>query len=239
MRGFRRYRQRREFLKGVVGVAGAGWLSPGLAVWAGEGEGKGMFAGKIKIAVKYHMIQGEGLSVVEKFRLVKEAGLDGTELKTNEKVDPEEVIRAIEETGVPVHGVINSSDPDIVSAVELAILYGGDSVLVLAAEDGELSYEENFRRWQDLVRPAIPLAREHGIKLCVENVKATFLKTAEGMAAFIDSFEAPDVVRSYFDTGNTITWTEQPAEHWARVLGERIYKLDIKDRGHAEFGDEK
>jgi hexulose-6-phosphate isomerase len=58
------------------------------------------------------------------------------------------------------------------------------------------------------------------------------------MVSFVDFFESP-VVRSYFDLGNTITWTEQPAEHWAEVLGKRVYKLDIKDRGHAEFGEAK
>jgi L-ribulose-5-phosphate 3-epimerase len=230
--------QRRDFMRCLSGaMLGAG--CGGLGTMELEGADAGKFAGRIKIAVKYHMIREEGLSVVEKFRLLKEVGLDGTELKTNEKVDPEEVVRAIEETGVPVHGVVNSSDPDISGAVELAKFYGGDSVLVLAAEDERMSYEENFQRWQALMHPAIPLAREHGIKLCIENVRATFLKTAEGMVRFIDSFEAPDVVRSYFDTGNTITWTEQSAEHWARVLKKRIYKLDIKDRGHVEFGDNK
>jgi len=110
-------------------------------------------------------------------------------------------------------------------------------VLVLAREDPEKSWDENFRHWQEIVRRGIPAAEKHGVRLLIENVRATFLKTAEGMARFIDSFDTP-VVGSYFDTGNTITWTEQPAEHWADVLGERIGKLDIKDRGHPEFGDE-
>ena len=56
------------------------------------------------------------------------------------------------------------------------------------------------------------------------------------MSRFIDSFDS-ELVHSYFDLGNTITWTEQPAQHWAKVLGNRIYKLDIKDRGHPEFGE--
>ena len=89
-----------------------------------------------------------------------------------------------------------------------------------------------------LMRAAIPLAEKEGVRLCVENVRATFLKTAEGMSKFIDSFGSP-MVHSYFDLGNTITWTEQLAEHWAEVLGKRVYKLDIKDRGHPEFGDAK
>ncbi len=72
--------------------------------------------------------------------------------------------------------------------------------------------------------------------MCLENVRATFLKTAEEMARSIDSFGSP-AVRSYFDTGNAITWTEQSAGHWARVPGKRSYKVDVKDRGHEEFGD--
>ncbi|MBL6911072.1 MAG: TIM barrel protein [Pirellulales bacterium] len=88
------------------------------------------------------------------------------------------------------------------------------------------------------MRKAIPIAEKWGVSLCIENVRATFLKTGEEMARFIDSFDSP-FVRSYFDIGNSITWTEQSAGHWAQVLGRRIYKLDIKDRGHPEFGDAK
>jgi len=58
------------------------------------------------------------------------------------------------------------------------------------------------------------------------------------MARFIDYCGSP-MVGSYFDVGNAITWTKQPPEYWARVLGKRIGKLYIKDRGHAEFGDPK
>lgn len=198
----------------------------------------GPLAGRIRIAVKYHMIAEPGLSVVEKFRMLKEIGFDGVELKTDAPINPNEFVTAISETGLPVHGVINSSNPDIVSAVNFARRLGGDSVLVLAKENPDISYEENFRHWQGLVRKAIPLAEQSGIELCIENVRATFLKTGEGMARFIDSFKSA-AVRSYFDLGNTITWTEQSAEHWAKVLGNRIYKLDIKDRGHPEFGDPK
>lgn len=224
---------RRHFLKSAAGAAALGGspVSEGLAV-------PGPLAGKIRIAVKYQMIREPDLSVVEKFRLLKEIGFDGTELKTDDPVDTVEIVNAVAETGLPVHGVINASNPDIADAVRLAERVGGDSVLVLAREDPKLSYDDNFRHWQDLVRKAIPAAEKSGVKLCIENVRATFLKTGEGMARFIDSFESP-AVRSYFDLGNTITWTEQSAEHWAKALGERIYKLDIKDRGHPEFGDPK
>ncbi len=205
--------------------------------WSGSSMA-GPLAGRVKIAVKYHMIQEASLSVREKFELLREVGLDGVELKIDDKVDHDEVEAVIGKTGVPVHGIVNAAYPDIVPAVELARRLGSDSVLVLAREDSTLSYDENFSVWQGNVRKALPLAEKHGIRLCIENVRATFLKTGEGMARFVDSFDSP-MVRSYFDLGNTITWTEQSAQHWARALGERIYKLDIKDRGHPEFGEAK
>ena len=225
---------RRKFITGTTATLGAGVLGNA----APPDFGPGPLAGRVKIAVKYQMINEPDLSVVDKFRLLKELGFDGTELRTADKKDADAVVAAIEETGLPVHGIINSSDPDIVSAVELAVRCQSDSVLVLAAEQRGMSFAENFAHWQKLIRVALPQAEKTGVKLCIENVRATFLKTAESMANFIDSFDSP-AVRSYFDLGNTITWTEQLAEHWATVLGKRVYKLDIKDRGHPEFGDAK
>ncbi len=194
-------------------------------------------AGRIKKAVTFNMIR-EDLSVLDKFKLLADVGFDGVEVHAAAKLDRQEVAKASEATGIPVHGVMNSSRPEIRESVELAKFYGATSVLVVAAEDPKLTYDENFRHWRQLVRAAVPHAEKHQIRLLVENVRATFLKTAEGMARFIDQCESP-MVGAYFDVGNTITWTEQPAEHWARVLGRRIGKVHIKDRGHAEFGDPK
>lgn len=191
----------------------------------------------IRKAVKFQMVV-EDLSVLDKFKLLQDIGFDGTEISTKDKIDRREVARAIEMTGLPVHGVVNSSNPDLRGAIELATYLGGNSVLIVAQEDDKQSYEGNFRHWQQLIRPAVPVAEKHQVRLLIENVRATFLKTAEEMARFIDSFDSP-FVGAYFDTGNTITWTEQNAQHWARVLGRRIVKLDIKDRGHSEFGDAK
>ena len=224
---------RRQFLRSSAGLAALGSL-PFLRLAAKPGP----LAGKIRIAVKYHMIDEPSLNIVEKFRLLKEIGFDGVEVKTDHAADTSEFVTAIGETGLPVHGVIHSSKPNIAGAVNFANQLGGDSVLVLASEDPKISYDENFRLWQGRVHEAVAIAEKSGIHLCIENVRATFLKTGEEMARFIDSLDSP-FVRSYFDLGNTITWTEQSAEHWAKALGSRIYKLDIKDRGHREFGDAK
>ncbi len=216
---------RRKFLATAGGVLGSSAFA-------------GPLDGKIKLAVKYQMIEEPELSVAEKFAMLREIGFDGTEIKTDEKVDHTEVLDAIQSIGIPVHGIVNAGEPEIVPAVELAHKLGCESVLSFAREFPDLSYGENFKLWQGHVRKALPLAERHGIVICIENVRATFLKEAEEMARYIDSFDSP-FVKSYFDLGNTITWTEQPAEHWAEVLGKRIHKLDIKDRGHAEFGEAK
>ena len=197
----------------------------------------GQFTGKIKKAVKFAMVT-EKLGVTDKFKLLQDLGFDGVEVYTRNKDEKSAYRKAVDATGFPVHGVVNSSDPDIVGAVEMASDLGGDAVLVRAKEDTKLSYAANFKTWQMLLRAAIPAAEKKRVKLLIENVRATFLKTAEGMARFIDSFETP-WVGSYYDTGNTITWTDQNAEHWASVLGSRIGKIDVKDRGHKEFGDAK
>jgi len=212
------------------------WSTAALAATPAKGVNAGPLAGRIRIAVKYQMIQETDLSVKQKLEMLRKIGFDGVELKVDDEVDQDEMVAATKETGFPVHGIINAAHEDIRPSVELAHRLGCDSVLVLAREFPEVSYEDNFARWQKNVRAVMPLAEQHGIKLCIENVRATFLKTAEKMVSFIDSFESP-VVRSYFDLGNAITWTEQPAEHWAEVLGKQVYKLDIKDRGHAEFGE--
>ncbi len=221
--------QRREFLQ--IGVAACVSSVSATAAWSGP------LSGKIKKAVKFHMVM-EDLSIVDKLKLLRDVGFDGVEIRTADKVDRRKVTDAIEATGFPVHGIINGNNPDISKAIDLAKLYGGTAVLIVVAEDPTRSYDENFRHWQQLIGSAVPRAEKHQIRLLIENVRATFLKTAEGMARFIDQCGSP-MVGSYFDVGNTITWTKQAPEYWARVLGRRVVKLDIKDRGHAEFGDSK
>ncbi len=221
---------RRNFLRSTTSAALGAALLPPIASAA-------QFTGKIRKAVKFAMVN-EPLGVTDKFKLLQDLGFDGVEVYTRNREDTGAYRKAINATGLPVHGVVNSSDPDIEDTVEMAHELGGDGVLVLAKEDPKLSYDANFKHWQKLVRAALPAAEKRNVRLLIENVRATFLKTAEGMSRFIDSCETP-WVGSYYDTGNTITWTKQNAEHWARVLGKRIGKIDIKDRGHAEFGDAK
>lgn len=195
----------------------------------------GEFTGKIRKAVKFHMVT-EKLSVLDKFKMLKDLGFDGTELRTKDKADRREVVKAIEKTGLPVHGVVNSSDPDITSAIELAKYYGGNSVLVVARYDRKKPFWESWKSTQATIRKALPAAEKHGVHVLVENVWAGFLISALDTLRYVDEIDHP-WFGSYFDVGNNVRWGVP--EHWVQVLGKRIVKLDIKEwdeRRHQKEG---
>lgn len=219
---------RRQFLR--LAAAG-GMASLGLSH---RSEAK-MTEPTINLAVKYQMMQ-EKVSVLEKFQLLKTAGFQGVEITVDERDHIDAILEAVDQTGIVVHGLAHGSSDEYEEALNVCKKAGGDAVLVVAKLRPELSYTENYNLAHGFIQQAVPLAEKLGVRLLVENVRNSFLKEAEEMARFIDDLKSP-LVGAYFDTGNTITWTDQSAEHWARVLGKRIVKLDIKDRGHIEFGD--
>ena len=186
---------------------------------------------RIKKAVKFHMIKEE-MSVLDKFKLLKDVGLDGTEIHVTSKADRNEVRRAIDRTGVVVHGFLNSDKPDLIHAIDSAKYYGGSSVLVVAGRvDASHPYDEVYRQQQSRIRKALPYAEKHKIKLLIENVWNGFLLSPLEMSRFIDELESP-AVGAYFDVGNVVRfgWPD----HWIRILGKRIAKLDIKEYSRAK-----
>lgn len=215
---------RRTFLHttgaALAGAAASQWLGGQSAARAGQ------FTGKIKKAVKYHMIR-EDLSVMDKFKLMADLGFDGVEPRTRDarKIGPKEMVRASEATGVRIHGVVGAG-PDIAKAIDLSKSLGGTSVLLTLPPAPNGSYMENYKKRQENVRQAIPHAQKQGIELLIENVWSTFLIAPPLMAQFIDELDS-DMVGSYFDVGNVLRWGHP--QHWVQVLGNRIQKLDIKD----------
>ena len=212
---------RRDLLAGAAVALASGIGLPNPLVAADEK--------RFRKAVKYHMIQDDSLSVLEKFQMLVDLGFDGVEIATRDKVnqDTDAVLAARDETGLPIHGVVNSSNPDVRSAVDLSKLYGGTSVLVVAGRvNKETPYDENYRVWSDLLKENAPYAEDQGIRLLVENVWNNFLLSPLEMAQFIDEIDSP-VVGVYFDLGNVVRfgWPDQ----WIRILGPRIGKLDIKE----------
>ncbi len=194
-------------------------------------------------AVKYGMIQGN-MSILEKFKLLKELGFDGVEMDSPSGLDIREVVRARDESGLLIPGVVDSAhwkqtfshaDPKVraagVEALKTALrdakAFGASTVLVVpGVVDKNTYYDDAYKRSQEEIRKVLPLAQETGVKIAFENVWNNFLLSPVEAARYVDEFASP-MVGWHFDVGNIVRsgWPE----HWIRVLGKRILKLDIKE----------
>ena len=194
-------------------------------------------------SLKYGMIQ-EGDSVLDKFRLAAELGFDGIELDSPNELNESEILDARDKTGLKIPGVVNSlhwkmplSDPDpavranctnsMIEAFAKCKLYGGDTVLLVpAVVRKEIGYDDAWNRATAEIKKMLPEAEKSGIKIAVENVWNNFLISPMEAAHFIDQFDS-EYIGWYFDVGNIVRYGWP--EHWIRILGKRILKIDIKD----------
>jgi hexulose-6-phosphate isomerase len=236
---------RRSFLKetGIaLAVAAAAGSRPIVAAETSQTPTGGGGAPIAKKALKLGMVK-QGDTLLEKFRVVKDVGFDGIDMDGPPQKHAD-VLKARDETGLFIHGVVDNahwsqplSHPDpkvrqagldgLLTALRDAKAYGGDTVLLVpAVVNKETSYADAYTRSQAEIRKALPLAKELGIKIAIENVWNMFLLSPLEMARYIDEFESP-LVGSYFDVGNIVNygWPEQ----WIHVLGKRIMKVDIKE----------
>jgi L-ribulose-5-phosphate 3-epimerase len=195
----------------------------------------------IKKAMMFNTVPG-GLPVMERFKVVKEAGFAGIE--PNSSMDRKEVLAARDATSLEIPSVcagvlweIRLSDPDpairekavglLKTALQDAKTYGATSVLTISGVvDAQNSYDDVYRRSQAELRKALPLAQELQVKIAIENVWNHFLLSPLEAARFIDEFDSP-WIGWHFDIGNVINygWPEQ----WVRILNHRIAKLHIKE----------
>jgi hexulose-6-phosphate isomerase len=233
---------RREFVETSAALAAGALAAANLTLQPNRAAAQESASTTFKKAVKYSMVQAGG-SLLEKFKIVKEAGYDGIDMDGPPQKH-EEVLKARDETGLTIHGVVDaphwtlplsSNDPKVreqglaglVQALKDAKAYGGTTVLLVpAVVNKETSYADAYARSQEEIRKALPLAAELGIKIAIENVWNMFLMSPLELARYIDEFQSP-WVGSYFDIGNVVNygWPEQ----WIRILGKRIVKLDVKE----------
>ena len=237
---------RREFLQTAgtgLAAAAAGTALPWSIALAQEAAPASGF----KKACKLSMVK-EGTTILDKFKVVKAAGYDGIDMDGPPQKHAE-VLKARDETGLVIHGVVDYphwmqplTDPDpkvreagqagLQQALRDAKAYGGDTVLLVPGKvTKEVSYADAYTRSQEEIRKALPLAAELGIKIAIENVWNMFLLSPVETARFIDEFQNP-LVGAYFDVGNVVNYGWP--EHWIRILGKRIMKLDIKEYSRAK-----
>lgn len=180
---------------------------------------------------------------LEKLRVMKDAGFEGVEPMG--AMNREEVLAAFQETGLRaasvcchIHWVKPLSAPDeatrkigldgLLHSLHDAHAYGATSVLLVpgVARNG-VTYQQCFDRSIVEIRKAIPVARDLGVKIAIENVGNDFIVTPEQAVEYLDAINS-EWVGWHFDIGN-VGRRGPAAEKWIQVLGKRIVKIHIKD----------
>ena len=195
----------------------------------------------------------EDISLLEKFKLIKELGFDGVELDSPHELDENEILEAKEKTGIEIPGLVNSlhwtkplSDPDptvreactksMIAAFSQCKSYGGTTVLLVpAVVNDQVSYDQAWERSTAEIKKMLPAAEATGVKIAIENVWNNFLLSPLEAAQYIDQFNS-DMIGWYFDVGNIVRygWPDQ----WVKILGKRILKVDVKEYSREKQSDE-
>jgi hexulose-6-phosphate isomerase len=207
---------------------------------------------KLKKSLKFDMVK-EDLSIMDKFKLLKDVGFDGVELETPNTLPMKEVLQARDKTGLEIPGVVcgatwkaqlSHRDPAIrekgVSMVKQSLndckQYGGTTVLVIpGVVDEETSYQDAYVRSQGEIKKLFSEVEKTGIKIAFENVWNNFLLSPLECARFVDEINHP-MIAWYFDVGNVVRYGWP--EHWIEVLNKRILKLDVKEYSRKKHFDE-
>ena len=196
----------------------------------------------LRKAIMYSTIGVKG-SVLEKFRAMKEAGFEGVEPMG--AMNRDDVLAAFKETGLQaasvcdhIHWTKPLSAPDdatrklgldgLLQSLQEARAYGAGSVLLVPgiARDG-VSYEQCWERSIVEIKKAIPVAKELGVKISIENVGNNFITTPEQARDYLDAINS-ESVGWHFDIGN-VGRKYGPAERWIEALGKQIVRIHVKD----------
>jgi hexulose-6-phosphate isomerase len=239
-------RNRREFLQAAL--AAATLPAAGLA--------SDKDAPRLKKAVKFGMIRIEA-PIRDKFELIKSLGFQGVEMDSPSDINKDEAVKAVHDTGIVIHGVIDSvhwrdtlSDPKsevrarglaaLQTALQDAKTYGATTVLLVpGVVNKNANYQECWDRSQVEVRKALPLAEKLGVKIAIECVWNNFITNPEQMVQYVDAFDSR-FVGSYFDCSNMVKFGVKSGD-WIRALGKRMLKFDFKGyskkKGWVDIGE--
>ncbi len=238
---------RREFIKTNTLAAAA------VALTVSDGNAhENMAPPMIKKSLKWGMVR-EKLSILDKFKLLKDIGFDGVELDSPNELPMKEILEARDKTGLELPGTVNSlhwsfpfSDPDparrkscsdsMKKALRDTKQYGGTTVLLVpGVVNAEISYQEAWDRSIAEIKALIPVMEETGVRVAFENVWNNFLLSPLEAAHYVDEFNHP-LIGWYFDVGNILRYG-WPV-HWIEVLDRRIMKLDIKEYSLSKMKNE-
>lgn len=238
---------RKSFIQSTSILVGATLLSP-----------KSSFSQEIKQTkflkkgLGYDMIR-EDLSVLDKFKLVKDLGFDGIEINTPSNIDLNEFVKAVEHTGVLIPSTVNkdhwsiplsTSDKNIRQQIIKSIgesleqtrILGGDTLLVVPGVVNEnMPYEVAYANVLLSVQELIPLVEKTGVKIGFENVWNNFILSPIEAKDFLDRINHP-LIGWYFDIGNVLRYGWP--EHWIKSLNSHIFKLHAKEFSKVKMDQE-
>jgi L-ribulose-5-phosphate 3-epimerase len=187
------------------------------------------------------------LSIAENFKAAKEAGYEGVE--PHGGMNQQEVLDALGASGLEAASVCcHTHWKDTLTHQEEAVrekglqgvlttlrdakAYGAGSILVVPGVVNDVvTYDQAWERSITQIKKAVPLAKELGVRISIENVWNNFILSPLEAVRFLDEIGDP-IVGWHFDIGNVLRfgWPEQ----WIKVLGKRINRIHIK-----EFDTEK
>ncbi len=243
---------RKDFIKSASLLVGGTMISPLLNTSDSVIFQKPTLSIKIKKGIGFGMIKEE-LSLLDKFKLVKDLGFDGVEFDSPVDFNLKELVDARNKSGIELPSVVNKdhwskplSDPDpavrqftidsVAKSLHDVKELGGDTVLVVPGVVNEkVSYEQAYKNSLDSIRKLIPHVEKTGMKIGIENVWNNFILSPIEAKDFIDKIDHP-LVGWYFDIGNVLRYGWP--EHWIQTLNSRIMKLHIKEFSRKKMNDE-
>lgn len=250
--------QRRQFLAGtglLTGAAAAGGFAsvvrgagvpaaaPHQAAAQSAPQPSAPAKRTLRKAVMIGMVE-PGETVGDKIKIARDCGFEGLELDSPNPWDPEQIIKARDESGIVIHGLVNSvhwrhplNAPDattrleciraVIQNIEDCKRYGATSILLVPAVVGAfMSYQDAYDLSQREIRELLPKAEAAGVKISIENVWNGFLLSPLEAARYVDELNSP-AAAFHFDIGNVINFGWPT--HWIRALGPRIERIHIKD----------
>jgi L-ribulose-5-phosphate 3-epimerase len=251
-----RHPSRREFLKTsatAVCAAGLGGGALANALVAGVPSATPLSpaALSIKRGVWFEMLPAK-LSTADRFKMARDVGFEVVQAPTEpDERKAEEIKKAAETVNVRIDSVMNmdhwkyplsSSDPEVVeksltgmrTSLHNAKLWGSDAVLLVpAVVNPQTSYRDAWTRSQKQIRTLLPLAEELKVVIAIEEVWNKFLLSPLEMAKYIDEFQSP-WIKAWFDVGNVVLYGYP--QDWIHTLGNRIFKVHVKDFKRKEDG---
>jgi hexulose-6-phosphate isomerase len=178
----------------------------------------------------------------EKLKAAKDAGYEGVE--PHGGMNQQEVLDALGSNGLQAASVcchthwkqtLTHNDDavreeglqGVLTTLRDAKAYGATSILVVpGVVNEEVPYDLAWERSVTQIKKAVPLAKELGVSISIENVWNNFILSPMEAVRFLDDVGDP-IVGWHFDIGNVLRygWPEQ----WIKVLGKRINRIHVKE----------